>query len=193
MSTHQHKCPCCGKTFWDFTSMTKAHTFDKAWNGFVCNDCANWLKLAASKNANLEVIAGVCYDIQPPQKNIGAGDMLGGDGYMHYILKKNGEIKKSNDIWKYGEVPQCLRDRLPDTGWWISGKLFHRLRRGRFECQNIGCYDRYHCLLYNIKQEYESGPYNAIPRDWLVGDEKCPSFCNILDIEHYDSFETIDQ
>ena len=191
IKTHKHTCPCCGKTFWGFTSTADAKYFSKRWKGLVCNDCATWLNYIRSQRPNMEVIAGVCYDFLPPQTNIGAGDMLGG-GRMKYILKKDGSTKKSNDIWRIGVVPLHLRHILPDTGWWCSRKMFYRLQRTPFVCMNQGCYDRYHCLRYDIKQEYATGPYNSIPRNYCVGDEKCPSFINILEIQHYDNYETIE-
>ena len=190
-SVSQRTCSCCGKKYWDFAASFRNHAQDSAWQGDLCDDCASWIKYINSSDDNLEVIAGVCYNFLPPQREIKPGDTLGG-GRMKYILKKNGEIKKSNDIWKIGEVPQALRDKLPDTGWWISRKLFRRLKQRAFQCKNKGCYDRYHCLRYNIKQEYVNGPYNKIPRSWCVGGENCPSFCNILEIQHYDNFESID-
>ena len=191
MSTHQRKCPCCGKMFWDFTSTTDGRAFNKAWKGLVCHDCASWLRFIKEKSPNREVIAGVCYDFLPPQTVLNPGDMLGG-GHMKYILKKDNTIKKSNDIWKIGEVPLQFRELLPDTGWWITRRIYYRLKRGFFDCENVGCFDRYHCLRYDVRKEYGKGPYNMVPKTWQVGNEKCPSFCNILDIEHYDGFETLD-
>ncbi len=188
MKTHRRKCPCCNRLFWDFTSTADGHDFDKTWKGTLCNDCACWMEYIKSEKPHMEIIAGTCYDFLPPQYDWGPGDTLGG-GHMKYILKKDGSIKKSNDIWKIGEVPQRFRDVLQDTGWWITRRLFLRLRRGMFECGNKGCFDRYHCLRYNVKKEYDGGPYNRIPRNWCVGDEKCPSFCNILEIENYDRLE----
>ena len=88
MKTTQHKCPCCGKTFWSFTSNVNASSYNKEWEGVLCRDCANWLDLINEKRPNMEVMAGVCYDFLPPQKDIGPGDMLGG-GRMKYILKKD--------------------------------------------------------------------------------------------------------
>ena len=185
MKTTQHKCPCCGKTFWSFTSNVKASSYNKEWEGVLCRDCANWLDLIKEKRPTIEVMAGICYDFLPPQKDIGPGDMLGG-GRMKYILKKDGSVKKSNDIWKIGVIPQHLREQLPNTCWWISRKNFRSLQRGWFGCDNKGCYDRYSCLRYDVRQEEKRGPYNAIPDNWQIGDEKCPVFCDIREIENYD-------
>lgn len=185
MRAYRRKCNSCGNTFWDFTDSKEN------WSGAVCSDCAIWLELIRTGRPYLETIAGICYDFLPPQKDIGAGDTLGG-GRMRYILKKDGSVKKSNDIWKVGVVPYRFRDKLPDTGWWITRKVYYRLLRGTFSCENMGCYDRYHCLRYNIKSEYGTGPYNIIPKNWIVGDERCPSFCNILEIEHFDDYEILD-
>lgn len=184
MRTRQQTCPCCGKKFWSFTSFADASRYNRNWKGGVCGDCAMWLDFAKSPNQNIEIINGICYEFLPPQKNVGAGDMLGG-WRMRYIFKKDGSVKKSNDIWKIGEVPCHLRELLPDTGWWCSRTVFQRMKQIPFVCRNLGCYDRYHCMRYDFRQEYETGPYNAIPRDYRTGDEKCKSFVNILEIEHY--------
>ena len=188
MKTHQQTCPCCGKKFWNFTSIANAQDYNKDWQGLVCGDCAIWLDFIKSPKPCMEIIGGICYEFLPPQRDIGAGDTLGG-GRMKYILKKDGSAKKSNDIWKIGEVPYHLREQLPDTGWWCSRSVFQRMQRMPFICRNQGCYDRYHCLRYDFRQEYETGPYNAIPKDYCIGDEKCKSFVNILEIEHYDGDE----
>ncbi len=187
MKTTQHKCPCCGKIFWSFNSDIEAKSYNKEWNGYLCRDCAVWLDYINKENPYTEVIAGVCYDFLPPQTNIRPGDMLGGKG-MKYILKKDGSTKKSNDIWKIGVVPQRFKERLSDTGWWISKKNFSHLRYGWYLCDNKGCYDRYHCLRYDIRQE-KSGPYNTIPENWIIGDEKCPIFINANEIEDFEGHD----
>ena len=183
MKTTQRKCPCCGKTFWSFTSDAKASSYNKEWEGTLCRDCTNWFNLINEKRPDMEVIDGICYDFLTPQKDIGPGDTLGG-GRMKYILKKDGSVKKSNDIWKIGVVPQHLKEKLPDTAWWISRRNFRNLRYGWYECDNKGCFDRYHCMRYHIKQE-DSKPYNVVPDNWQIGDEKCPIFISTSEIENY--------
>lgn len=188
MKTTQHKCPCCGKMFWSFTSNIMAGSYNKEWQGLICRDCAMWLDFINEKRPNIEIITGVCYEFLPPQENIGPGDILGGRG-MRYILKKDGSAKKSNDIWKIGTVPPHLSKMLPNTGWWISRKNFRNLRFGWYLCDNKGCLDRYNCLRYDIRQE--TSPYNTIPTDWNVGDEKCPIFVNAQEVADFDGHDIL--
>lgn len=182
MKAYRYKCPCCGKVFWEFSGGTEANHYNKEWQGHLCHDCANWLDYINADKPYMEILGGTCYDVLPPQKDVGPGDMLGG-GHMRYILKKDGSTKKSNDIWKIGVVPSHMKNLFPNTGWWISCKNYRNLRFGWYQCDNKGCLDRYNCLRYDITKETE--PYNIIPNDWSVGDEKCPIFVNTLEIEDY--------
>ncbi len=183
-------CSCCGKKYWPLPVADSPVTM-KMVDEHVCYDCANWKLLIDQPKEHCEIIAGIYYDFLPPQKIDAPGLFLGGTG-MRYILKKDGSVKKSNDIWQIGEVPLAFRDALSDTGWWVTKKLYNRLRKPWFWCNNIGCYERYHCLRYDVKQEYNKKPYNKIPNTWIVGKEKCPSFLNILEIQHYDVQEPLE-
>lgn len=188
MKTTQHKCPCCGKMFWSFTSDIKANLYNENWQGFICRDCAYWLDYIKKNRPYREIIAGVCYNFLPPQTEKKPGVMLGGKG-MKYILKTDGSTNKSNDIWKIGKVPERFKKQLPNTGWWISRRNFRNLRYGWYKCDNKGCYDRYHCLRYEIEKEIE--PYNIVPDNWQIGDEKCPVFVNLHEIEDFDGQEIL--
>ena len=118
------QCSCCGKKYWPL-SVADSPITKKMMEEQVCYDCANWKTLIEQPKEHGEIIAGIYYDFLPPQKIDAPGLFLGGER-MKYIYKKDGTVKKSNDIWKVGEVPITFREQLPDTGWWITKKLFER-------------------------------------------------------------------
>ena len=152
----------------------------------LCYDCAYWIHLASHPKEYMQIIAGIYYTFYPPVPKRKLGEMLGGRG-MKYIYLKDGSILKSNDIWRVGMIPERFRDILPDTAWWIDKESFHKLRRIEpFTCTNQGCYDRYHCYWFDIRSEYQRGPWNIVPRTHIPGKEHCPSFINLAKFKHYE-------
>lgn len=158
----------------------------------LCSSCAQWTRMIGNAQ-NLEVIDGIAYSFNPMVYNKQPNMILGQKGKKFRILKKDGSVMMSNDVWKVGQVPLSFRDQYPDTAWFISTHAFGVLkaRQGRL-CDKKGCYDRYHCLVYNILAE--KSKFNNIPRDYIVGSERCGSFVNInKDIRNYDVCETLIQ
>lgn len=153
-----------------------------------CPDCAAWRRLADSKPDNLEIAGGVAYKVNPYTKKKW-GTILGGKGKIHYFLKKDLSLTISNDVWKVGEIPQPFRDELKDTGWWVTNKKYaDRCARGKIRCKSRMCYNRYRCLWFDYTSEFEKGPFNFIPKDYVVGTEKCSSFVDVLCIRNFDAY-----
>ena len=184
-------CNHCGRKFWNH-GWAFSPLAEFANKHGVCLECAKWLQFASKRQKGVEVIDGVVWRILPKQeKRYGA--ILGGKGKNVYILKKDGTAIESNDIWQIGTVPELFRERIPDTAYWVTDKkMGKRLVSENFQCEGRQCYDRYHCYRYDYTQEFEDGPFNKIPKDWVVGNERCGSFINIQCIAGYDYYNIND-
>lgn len=74
------------------------------------------------------------------------------------------------DVWKIGDAT----DDMPDNAEFIDRETYMGTKRV-VPCNFKGCFDRYHCKFYDMANEVD-GPWNEIPANWKVGDEKCESF-----------------
>lgn len=176
-----HKCRYCG-----------AAAVTKSVDG-ICAECAFWLDIINKSPEEIEVVGDTCYRILPFVDNPPAGAILGSDGKTFYFMANDHTVKKSNDVWVVGKVPSRFAIKLAPTGCFITRGIYNRIMEGLFSCEAIGCYDRYHCLQYNYKLEYEmNAPFNKVPLDWVVGGEKCPSFINIAKIHGYVPYDISD-
>lgn len=159
----------------------------------LCYKCAWWLNFVNGNPKNLEIIDGYAYIFNPMVKDVQPNMILGQNGKKLMILRKDNSIAVSNDVWTIGKVPLAFYNEYPETAWFINTYAFNVLkaRRGNL-CDKKGCYDRYHCLVYNILNEKVK--YNNIPRDYIVGSERCGSFINInKDIRNYNVVEKLIQ
>ena len=153
-----------------------------------CSDCAMWRKLAEDRPDTLEIAGGIAYKVNPYAKKKW-GTILGSDGKTHYFLKKDLSLTISNDVWKIGEIPQHFRDELKDTGWWITDRKYaNRCSQGRITCKTKMCYNRYRCLWFDYTSEFEDGPFNTVPKDYVIGTDKCPSFVDVLCVKDFDAY-----
>ncbi len=175
-------CSRCGKPFADINFLKVNATYQLMAEKKICYSCAYWELFKYEEE--MVTIGGVIYRFLPPQR-LEPGMILGG-GVMRYILKSDMTVKKSNDIWEVATVPLALRDKYPDTAWWVSKKFHDKWKKNCHKCIARGCLDRYHCFRYDYKREYKDGPFNAVPKDWIVGEEYCRSFLDIRDIQRYD-------
>lgn len=179
-------CKKCGRMFWTLATDNESPVCQIMEQRDLCGTCAYWTYRLEVPREDTQVIEGIYYDFLPPVKRLHVGEMIGSDR-MRYIMLRDGSVKKSNDIWKIGTVPYVFRDDYPDTAWWIDRETFNKLNRKRtFVCTKKGCYDRYHCMRYDIRREYRDGPWNIVPPGHIVGNEHCPSFVNLRNIRHYD-------
>lgn len=185
-------CSECGKKILDFGFDKNNPIYKIMKERNLCYECAYWLDFIENPPECLEIISGKCYQVFPEQQKTPM-KILGSGGKMHYLLRRNGEIEKSNDVWFVSEIPQKYRDRLKDTAWWVEKRVYFKLRRLPFKCWSKGCMDRYYCYRYDYRREFnENGPFNIPPKEWIKGSEHCKEFVDILEIHDYDEYFSID-
>lgn len=184
---NKYECKQCGKQVYAFNIDTENEVCKHMLKKHICWECAYWELFLKAPPDNIEVIDGKCYEIYPLVPKPQSNDILGGNG-TRYILRKNGTILKSNDIWCLNAVPYKYQAKLPNTAWWASKRVYDKLLRSSHQCIAQGCLDRYHCYRYKYQMEFTKGPYNKVPLDWIVGDEHCPAFVPLREIKHYDEY-----
>lgn len=183
------ECSMCGRKYSTFAFDDSSRLFRIMQNRNVCYKCAFWQDIIDNRPEHLEIVRGIAYRFLPYQYERLPNYILGNGGRVMYILGRDGIAKKSNDVWEIGEVPQHFREKLPNTAYLVDKNIYTRSqRRVSLSCNKVGCFDRYHCYFYDYKQEYETGPYNKVPKDWTVGGEKCPTFINICKIPDYEDY-----
>lgn len=157
----------------------------------LCNTCANWSEIINRKEGDMIIIDGVAYSFLPQQKNIMPNSTLGYNGEWLFALKKDGKVIGSNDVWRLGVPPDSFLNEF-NNGWFISRKAYNIIRIRKNMCHKRGCLDRFHCYLYDIATERDKR-FNKVPKDYIIGSEKCPVFVNITkDIKHYNVLNNID-
>ena len=184
------RCSSCGKRILDFGFVDDSPIYKLMSESGMCYECAYWKDFIENKPDNLEIIEGKCYHFLREQYKTPMMT-LGMEGKMRYILRRNGDVAKSNDVWLINEVPLKYRDQLPNTAWWIKSRAYYKLERWDFKCRSKACMDRYHCYRFDYKNELGKEPYNFPPLDWITGDEHCRDFVNLLDIRGYDRYYDI--
>ena len=182
LSLNYKKCKYCGATH------IAGENDDE-----LCFECSFWLSIINNPPDGMEVVGDTCYRILPFQKNPPVGALLGNNGKTFYFMANDLTVKKSNDVWTIGKIPSRFSRKLAPSGYFVNKNIYDKLINDKFNCDAIGCYDRYHCLLYDYRQEfYMDAPFNKIPLDWKVGEEYCPSFINILKIPHFTPIDITD-
>lgn len=144
----------------------------------ICYICAFWQDILEYPPEYMEIIGNKCMKIYPVADKKDKSLILGGKGKMRYFVRNNLSVFQSNDVWLIGAIPENFRDRLKPTAKEITQKTFIKLQRNPMKCKARGCFDRYHCLRYNLKLE-SSGAFNSVPLKWKVGDEHCKFFIDI--------------
>lgn len=77
------------------------------------------------------------------------------------------------------KVSPAFTELLPDQYRFISADTFFKIKEYCApDCKSKGCFDRYHCYWYNVKLMEKYGPWNKIPKNYIVGSEMCESFIN---------------
>lgn len=183
-------CTHCGKEIAKNNQPTKGAISKIMQNTGMCYECAYWTNFMDSPPPYLEIIGGTCYNVCPMAKRV-PNAMLGSKN-TKYILRKDGSVERSNDIWNLGDVPLSFRNKLRDTAYWVDKRIYDRLKDfGLRRCKAKGCMDRYHCLQFDYRIEFDEGPYNIVPITWIVGDENCKDFINMLKIRGFDNYYDI--
>lgn len=143
----------------------------------VCFQCAFWMDKIAHPCEGTEIIGGHYYIVYPFVKRP-ENVLKGSYGKEFYIRKFDGTLLKSNNVWYQGEIPEHFRDQYPNTANFLSLLTYMRLLKDNHKCYAKGCWDRYHCVRYDLSCESGS-PFNIVPKKHVIGNEKCPSFINI--------------
>lgn len=187
--TNRNTCTKCGRVGYFNYYTSNSDVCRLMHSKKLCWKCAYWENIKINPPEGFEIIDDCCYQVLPYIDNPTADMILGGNGETKYLLKNNGEVIKSNDIWLVAKIPNKYIHEFVPTAWVIPKKLYTKAKKSSHKCYAKGCMDRYHCFRYVYQQEFtEDGPFNHVPLDWIVGSERCPAFLNILDIPHFTDF-----
>lgn len=186
----KYKCSRCGKTVFPFGMSDSKGVSRLMKEKHICWECAYWEIFLQDHPPNLEVIGNNCYQVFPfiDKEKLRVEQILGSKGKTYYILKKNGECIRSNDVWWINTIPWQYQSQFPPTAWWVNKKFWESMERSKHKCKAVGCMDRYHCYRYQYQLEFDKEPYNHVPRSWIVGSEHCPAFLPLTDIKYYDEY-----
>lgn len=143
----------------------------------LCFTCAFWKDKIAHPHPDREIINGSHYVfhkwLSKPQHFQGFG------GKTMYILKNDGTVKRSNNVWFQGDVPDKFKPQLPDTAKFITKAAYYKIKENvNFSCNKKGCWDRYNCFFYHPEKMDSHGVWNEIPESHKPGDECCELFLN---------------
>lgn len=149
----------------------------------VCFNCAFWMNIINSQAPPGQIIIGHTYYIAHPYVKRPLNRIKGNNGKEMYIRIFNGELIKSNNVWCKGEIPEQFREQLPDTANFLSLMTFQKLANNNHKCYARGCWNRYHCIRYNMDCE-KDGPFNTVPQSYIIGSDECPSFINKTELKN---------
>lgn len=184
---HVYKCKCCGHNATHYVFNKRSRIYVYTTERGLCPECAFWTERIEYPQKYTEIIDNMALRFMPYVEDPLIHQQLGGNGKTKYLLKTDGSVAKSNDIWVIGQIPFRFQDQLRPTGWFIKERMYKNLVKKPFVCKARQCFDRYHCLRFDIStEENENGPYNLPPLEWHVGDERCRFFIDIRKIHNYD-------
>lgn len=171
-------CSICGGPMDIEEYDTRAILTKKMQAKHLCFACAFWKDKIDNPVPGREIINGCHYVfhewLRQPIPFQGSG------GHRYYILRNDGSVMRSNNVWFQGHIPERFRPQLPDTAKLITKRAYYAIKGLEcFKCQRKGCWDRYHCYFYDRSIEAENGPWNEIPANHKIGDELCESFLNL--------------
>jgi hypothetical protein len=116
-----------------------------------------------SLDIKMAVINGYAYGYEETPRSQKGGT------FKRLYLSDEQRTVKLNAIWRIGKTTR------PNTAKLVSTEEYRKASARMSLCNLKGCFDRYNCAWYDIGEEAD-GPWNEIPSDWNVGDEKCESF-----------------
>lgn len=90
-------------------------------------------------------------------------------GVRRIYVSDEQRLIKAKLLWRIGKTDRHNTARLLPTD------EFNMYASRTYLCNLKGCFDRYNCAWYDMEEE-AGGPWNEIPEDWVIGDEKCESF-----------------
>lgn len=185
---NKYKCKRCGKQAYAFNLDKNESVCVAMAKKRICWECAYWEQFLSNLPEHLEIIGDKCYQVFPFVENANFNQILGGNGTIRYLLKKDGSCIRSNDVWCINTIPFKYQEKLAPTGWWTTRRVYRNLMRSKHQCVAKGCLDRYHCYRYKYQIEFDKEPYNKVPKSWKVGSEKCPAFVPLTEIRGYDEY-----
>lgn len=177
-SASRKTCSICGAPMNINEFDTRAIITRKMKKEQLCFSCAFWKDKIDNPVPGREIINGCHYVFHEWVKT--PIPFQGSGGYRYYILKNDGSVLRSNNVWFQGNIPERFKEQLPDTARMITKRAFYAIKNIEgFKCSKKGCWDRYHCYFYDKSLEKDCGPWNEIPKSHKVGGEQCESFLNI--------------
>lgn len=164
-------CLCCGKPYNIKDYVKTCELLPLMQKNQLCFSCAFWTNLAENPKDNQQIIDGKCYQFEEWDRF--------NSTYVEptrYVLIVSKRIAiKSNHMKYVGKVPDFFEKKLPNTAKLIDKSTYHAIQKNQgYNCQAKGCWDRYHCLWYNMPEP--DGPWNKVPARHRIGDEFCPIF-----------------
>jgi hypothetical protein len=141
----------------------------------LCFPCAFWMDKIENPPQHSAVIGGSYYIFD--SLHVAPLSARKFDRGMFFIMFNDMSFLVCAHVWISGIVPERFREQLPDNAQFISQQTFVRLRKNPFFCKSKGCWDRYACFRYDVNLE-KDGPWNKIPKDYVIGGEECGSFIN---------------
>lgn len=173
------RCKSCGSQmlFQGYNIQSRfAHIMQKEG---ICYECAYWMDIAAYPPDYMEVVGNICMRIYPLADKKDKSIILGGKGKTRYFMRPDLSLVKSNDIWIIGTIPERFKSAFKTTVVEIPINIYRRLSLNNKKCEARACFDRYHCIRYDIELENnENGAFNTVPANWKLGGEHCKYFIN---------------
>lgn len=168
-------CVCCGRLLELDSFNLKEPLVQRMKQENLCFCCAFWKDKIDNPLPDREIINGEHYVFH--EWVLKKEYFLGFGGRPKYIIKEDGTVKKSNNVWYQGKVPLHFREQLPDTAKFITEQAYNQINKNmNFQCRAKGCWDRYNCFWYRIEIEKDKGSWNLVPDDHIPGEEHCESF-----------------
>lgn len=142
----------------------------------LCFDCAYWMDYIDNPIPDTAIVSGALYSFVPDRREIDRRNIRK-TGITFALDMNNREIVTCiSPIFK-AKVPKSFSELLPDQYRFISAETYFRIKEYCApHCTSKGCFDRYHCFWYNAQLMESRGPWNKIPKDYIIGGEMCESF-----------------
>lgn len=175
--TNKELCSCCGvpmeiDTFDQRASLTKLMHKKQ-----LCFTCAFWKDKIENPVPDREIINGSHYVIHEWQSE--RCHFQGFGGASMYILKNDGTVKRSNNVWFQGNIPDRFKSELSNTAKFITKTAYYKIKENvNFSCNKKGCWDRYNCFFYHPEEMEKQGAWNKVPDSHKPGNECCELFLN---------------
>lgn len=185
----KYNCKRCGKPVFSWNANAESLVVQNMDAQQICWDCSYWELMSDMPPDNIEIIGDKCYQIFPYHE--ASPEEITGGNKVRYLLKKDGSCIKTNDYWWVNTIPVKYQLQYPPTAWWVSKHFYEQLLRSQHQCEARGCLDRYRCFRYKYQMEFETGPYNKVPLDWVPGGEHCPAFTPLIEIENYTEYVSV--